>query len=63
LAGWFWDVAGMILSFGYVIVHLLLQPFGLAGRDDCANEVEILVLRHQVAVDACAARQPGSGTG
>jgi putative transposase len=40
----------MTLSFGYVIVRLILQLFALAARDERANEVEILVLRDQVAV-------------
>src|ERR1700704_190711 len=39
-----------VLSFGYVIVRLVLQLFALAARGARANEVEILVLRHQVAV-------------
>ena len=40
----------MILSLGYLIVRQLLQLMILALRGDHANEVEILVLRHQVAV-------------
>ena len=40
----------VILSFGYVIVRLVLQLFALAARGERANEVEILVLRRQVAV-------------
>ena len=40
----------MILSFGYLILRQLLQLMILVLRGDRANEVEILVLRHQVAV-------------
>src|SRR4051812_20408353 len=40
----------MILSFGYLILRHLLQLMILVLRSDRANEVEILVLRHQVAV-------------
>ena len=40
----------MILSFGYVIVRLVLRLLALAARGERTNEVEILVLRHQVAV-------------
>jgi putative transposase len=40
----------VILSFGYTIVRLVLQLFALAVRGDRTNEIEILVLRHQVAV-------------
>src|SRR2546430_16347476 len=40
----------MILSLGYLIVRQLLQLMILALRGDHANEVEVLVLRHQVAV-------------
>ena len=43
-------VTVVVLSFGYVIVRLVLQLFTLAVRGERANEVEILVLRHQVAV-------------
>jgi putative transposase len=40
----------VILSFGYMIVRLVLQLVMLAMRAEHANEVEIMVLRHQVAV-------------
>jgi len=40
----------VILSFGYTLVRLVLQLFVVAVRGDGANEIEILVLRHQVAV-------------
>ena len=40
----------MILSFGYLVLRQLLHLAILALRGDRANEVEILVLRHQVAV-------------
>jgi len=40
----------VIPSFGYVIVRLVLQLFALAARGERANEVEILVLRHQGGV-------------
>jgi hypothetical protein len=40
----------MILSFGYVIVRLVLQLLALAARGEQTHEVELLVLRHQVAV-------------
>jgi len=40
----------MILSLGYLIPRQLLHLVILVVRGDRANEVEILVLRHQVAV-------------
>jgi len=40
----------VILSFGYLVLRQLLHLAILALRGDRANEVEILVLRHQVAV-------------
>jgi putative transposase len=43
-------MTGMILSFGYLVLRRTLQLMILALRGDRANEVEILVLRHQVAV-------------
>ena len=40
----------VILSFAYIIVRLVLQLFTLSARGERTNEVEILVLRHQIAV-------------
>ena len=40
----------VILSLGYTVVRVVLQLFTLTVRGDGVNEVEILVLRHQVAV-------------
>jgi putative transposase len=40
----------MIVSFGYLILRQVLQLIVLGLRGERANEVEILVLRHQVAV-------------
>ncbi|MEU5940252.1 helix-turn-helix domain-containing protein [Micromonospora sp. NPDC047548] len=40
----------MILSFGYLILRQALQPIILLARGGRANAVEVLVLRHQVAV-------------
>src|SRR5215472_14530402 len=40
----------MILSFGYVILCQALQLIILLARAPRANAVEVLVLRHQVAV-------------
>jgi putative transposase len=40
----------MIMSFGYLVLRQVLQLIVLAMRGDRAKEVELLVLRHQVAV-------------
>ena len=43
-------LSAVIVSLGYRVVRLVLQFLILVARGDHANEVEILVLRHQVAV-------------
>ena len=40
----------MVVSFGYLVLRQVLQLIVLRMRGDQAKEVEILVLRHQVAV-------------
>src|SRR5256885_15397116 len=40
----------LILSFGSMILRQMLQLVILLARGDHANAVEVLVLRHQVAV-------------
>jgi hypothetical protein len=41
---------GVIVSFGYLILRQVLQLIVLVMRGERAKEVEVLVLRHQVAV-------------
>src|SRR5947199_3091720 len=41
---------GMILSFGYLILRQVLQLITLTASGERTNAVEVLVLRHQVAV-------------
>jgi putative transposase len=40
----------MVVSFGYLILRQVLQLIVLGLRGERANEIEILVLRHQLAV-------------
>jgi hypothetical protein len=52
VTGWAVTVilAGVVLSFGYLILRLVLQLLVLLVRGDRSKEIEILVLRHQLAV-------------
>src|SRR3954463_7648028 len=40
----------MILSFGYLVLRQVMQLIVLSLRGERAKEIEILILRHQVAV-------------
>ncbi|MDT5030758.1 MAG: putative transposase, partial [Actinoplanes sp.] len=40
----------MVVSFGYLILRQVLQLIVLGMQGERAKEIEILVLRHQVAV-------------
>jgi putative transposase len=40
----------MNLSFGYAILRQILQLLAQRMRDEHAKDIELLVLRHQVAV-------------
>ena len=40
----------MVLSFGYLVLRQVLQSIVLGLRGERAKEVEILVLRHRLAV-------------
>jgi transposase InsO family protein len=43
-------LTGMVVSFGYLVLRQVLQLIVLGMRGERSKEVEILVLRHQVAV-------------
>jgi putative transposase len=43
-------LTGMMMSFGYLIVRQVLQLIVLGMWSERSKEVEIVVLRHQVAV-------------
>jgi putative transposase len=43
-------LSGMVVSSGYLVLRQMLQLLVLGTHSERAKEVEILVLRHQVAV-------------
>ncbi|MCA2219504.1 hypothetical protein [Jidongwangia harbinensis] len=43
-------LTGMVVSFGYLVLRQVLQVVVLSLRGEQTKEIEILVLRHQVAV-------------
>jgi hypothetical protein len=53
----------MVWSFVYLAVRKVLALIVLVGRSDRSKELEILVLRHELAVGdrACRVRRPRRG--
>jgi putative transposase len=43
-------LTGMVVSFGYLVLRQVLQLMVVSLRSERTKEIEILVLRHQVAV-------------
>jgi hypothetical protein len=43
-------LSGVVVSFGYLVLRQVLQLIALGMHSDRAKEIEVLVLRHQVAV-------------
>jgi hypothetical protein len=54
----------MILSFGYLVLHQVLQLIALGMCGEQAKDVEILVPRHQSPGSGVASsgQAPGSGS-